>query len=240
MRVFSTRAVAPAVGGQRLGHVIELEPPECRRRREAVLIPAPDAVELVFHAFELIRRAVHPLVGAVGNRLVHHFIGEHVVRAAHPFAHVQGAFEVADALAGLFEFGFGRVPSGHEVQHRRVFLVDHRPVAALGREAALGDGIAQRGEVLRAHGELGLALGRCVVVVRGVLQGGAGVVVAAAPRARGVADGHALERARAVRRKLEAARGVEQIRRVAADFRGQALAALRQPVAEPFPVGHVF
>ena len=171
---------------------------------------------------------------------MHHFIREHVVGAAHPFAHVQGALEVADALAGFFELIRRRVPPGHEVQHLRVFLVDHRPVAALGREAALRDGIAQRGEVLGAHGELRFALGRGVVVVRGVLQGGAGVVVAAAPRARGVADGHALERARAVRRQLEPARGIEQIRRVAADFRGQALAALRQPVAEPLAVGHVF
>ena len=171
---------------------------------------------------------------------MHHLVGQHVVRAAHPLAHVEGALEVADALAGLFELIRRRVPPGHQVQHLRVFLVDHRPVAALGREAALGDGIAKRGEVLGAHGERRLALGRGVVVVRGVLQGGAGVVVAAAPRARGVADGHALERARAVRRKLEAARGIKQIRSVAADLRGQALAALREPVAEPLAVGHVF
>ena len=238
----STRAVAPTIprGSQRFGHVAEFQPFERHRRGESVLIPPPDAVELVLHALELIGRAVHPLVRAVGNRLVHHFIREHVVRAAHPFAHVQGALDVADALAGFFELLRRRIPPCHQVEHQCVFLVDHRPVAALGREAALGDRIAKRREVLGAHGELGLPLGRCVVVVRGVLQGGAGVVVAAAPRARGVADGHALERARAVRRQFEAARGIEKIGRVAADFRGQPLAAFREPVAEPLAVRHVF
>ena len=118
-------------------------------------------------------------------------------------------------------------------------LVQHAAEAALADEAALGQRIAHRGEMLVVDGEFRFAVGRRVVVLGAVLQRRAGVVVAAAARRGGVTEAHALEHAGGVGRHFQRLDGVQEATGLAAQLRRQTRRTLGQHLAKAAPVCRV-